>query len=266
MSSKSIDARTPRAGPCGPRRGTVSAAPMAAAHRSSAHTRPHRSWPRSRAENRGRTRVRAPGQARPSAAAAQAAASAPPTATRLPKQRRGSRRTTPRLPPATRAQDPGRTDERWSPPSVIAYEPRPRHPTESKLHSRQTTHQPDPGAARAQAPRLTRRYTRITAHELRGTVKRLQFPKRKRDQELKSAGRESNGPSGEGSGRGVEIPAELGDPRHCSPRHGELHRVSTRGKGRDSGSLPALPGPAPVLAALEVHDLALPGDEEPRPR
>ena len=38
-------------------------------------------------------------------------------------------------------------------------------------------------------------------------------------------------------------------------------------RGSDAGSLPArLPGPAEVLAPLQVHDLAVPGDEEPRAR
>ena len=39
------------------------------------------------------------------------------------------------------------------------------------------------------------------------------------------------------------------------------------GRGSDAGGVPAgLPGPAELLAPLEVHDLALPGHEEPRAR
>src|SRR6266542_1593626 len=55
------------------------------------------------------------------------------------------------------------------------------------------------------------------------------------------------------------------DPRLqlCSPPR----RRPLAGRGPDAGGLPPrLPGPAQVLAALQVHDLALPGDEEPGAR
>src|SRR3954463_10709059 len=44
-------------------------------------------------------------------------------------------------------------------------------------------------------------------------------------------------------------------------------RRSLARRGPDAGGVPArLPGTAPVLAPVEVHDMALPGDQEPRAR
>ena len=77
---------------------------------------------------------------------------------------------------------------------------------------------------------------------------------------------------------GVLRKAQKGDERafsHHRPRvrgaglqlRPAAGRRPLAGRGSDAGGLPPrLPGPAEVLAPLEVHDLAVPGDEEPRAR
>src|SRR5438034_11688752 len=74
-------------------------------------------------------------------------------------------------------------------------------------------------------------------------------------------------PPGAAGGRaGVRAdPARLRDP-DLQLRLPDRRRPRARRGPHAGGLRPRLPGPPAVLAALQVHHLALPGDEEPRPR